>query len=93
MSPTLPGCPGLNFNNVIQISYRFSIVEEVHVKNICTNKYLQDIDEKEMILELQPQQNVQTAYAVDYQNRRSAQDSNEVKEVKKGRQHTDWNKN
>ena len=36
-----------------------------------------------MILALQSQQNAQAGYAADYQNKRSAQSFNEVREAKK----------
>ena len=38
MSPILAGCPGLNFNNDIQIPYRFPIIEEIHDESVCTGK-------------------------------------------------------
>ena len=50
MSPILAGCPGLNFNNDIQIPYRFPIIEEIHDTSICTEKCWQDMNEEEMIL-------------------------------------------
>ena len=31
----LAGCPGLNFNNDIQIPYRFPILESLHATDLC----------------------------------------------------------
>ena len=84
MAPILAGCPGLNFNNDIQIPYRFPIVEEVHDESVCTEKCWQEGDEVEQTLAAQTQQNAQAGYAADYQNKRSAQSFNEVKEAKRG---------
>ena len=84
MSPILAGCPGLNFNNDIQIPYRFPIIEEVHGESVCTNACWHDMDETETVLAAQTQQNAQAGYAADYQNKRSAQSFNEVKEAKRG---------
>ena len=84
MAPILAGCPGLNFNNDIQIPYRFPIVEEVHDGSVCTEKCWQEGDEVEQTLAAQTQQNAQAGYAADYQNKRSAQSFNEVKEAKRG---------
>ena len=84
MSPILVGCPGLNFNNDIQIPYRFPIIEEIHDASICTDRCWQEMNEEEMMLAAQTQQNAQAGYAADYQNKRSAQSFNEVKEAKKG---------
>ena len=42
------------------------------------------MNEEEMILAAQTQQNAQAGYAADYQNKRSAQSFNEVREAKKG---------
>ena len=80
----LAGCPGLNFNNDIQIPYRFPILESLHASDLCKEKCWNEIDETEMILALQSQQNAQAGYAADYQNKRSAQSFNEVGEAKKG---------
>ena len=79
----LAGCPGLNFNNDIQIPYRFPILESLHASDLCKEKCWNEIDETEMILALQSQQNAQAGYAADYQNKRSAQSFNEVREAKK----------
>ena len=84
MPRILAVCPGLNFNNDIQIPYRFSMIEEIHDASVCTEECWQDMDEAEMILAAQTQQNAQAGYAADYQNKRSAQSFNEVKEAKRG---------
>ena len=84
MPAILSGCPGLNFNNDIQIPYRFPIIEDIHDNNVCSEECWKDMDEAEMILAAQTQQNAQAGYAADYQNKRSAQSFNEVKEAKKG---------
>ena len=47
-------------------------------------KCWQCMDEEEMISAAQTQQNAQAGYAADYQNKRSAQSFNEVKEAKRG---------
>ena len=80
----LAGCPGLNFNNDIQIPYRFPILESLHATDLCEEECWKETDETEMVLALQTQQNAQAGYAVDYQNKRSAQSFNEVKEAKRG---------
>lgn len=40
MSSILAGCPGLNFNNDVQIPNRFPIVEEIQAKNVCIETML-----------------------------------------------------
>jgi hypothetical protein len=84
MSAILAGCPGLNFNNDIQIPYRFPIIDEIHDANVCIERCWQDMGDTEMVLAAQTQQNAQAGYAADYQNKRSAQSFNEVKEAKRG---------
>ena len=63
MAPILAGCPGLNFNNDIQIPYRFPIIEEIHDASVCTEKCWQEADEVEQTLAAQTQQNAQAGYA------------------------------
>ena len=79
----LAGCPSLNFNNDIQIPYRFPILESLHASGLCEQECWNETDETEQVLAVQTQQNAQAGYACDYQNRRSAQSVNEVKEAKK----------
>ena len=84
MPAMLAGCPGLNFNNDVQIPYRFPIMEETHASSVCCKPCWKDVDENEMILAAQTQQNAQAGYAADYQCKRGARGFNEVKEAKKG---------
>ena len=84
MAPLLAGCPGFNFNNDVQIPYRFPIIKELHDSTLCAESCWENTDETEMILAAQTQQNAQAGYAADYQCKRSAQSFNEVKEAKKG---------
>ena len=84
MRPLLAGCPGFNFNNDMQIPYRFPIIQELHDSTLCSEACWDTTDETEMILAAQTQQNAQAGYAADYQCKRSAQSFNEVKEAKKG---------
>ena len=80
----LAGCPGLNFNNDIQIPYRFPVLGSLHATDLCKEECWTETDETEMVLALQTQQNAQAGYAADYQNKRSAQSFSEVREAKKG---------
>ena len=84
MPSVLAGCPGMNFNNDVQIPYRFPIIEDLHDSSLCSERCWENVDETEMILAAQTQQNAQAGYAADYQCKRSAQSFNEVKEAKKG---------
>ena len=45
----LAGCPGLNFNNDIQMPYRFPILDSLHASDLCKEKCWNGIDETEMI--------------------------------------------
>ena len=80
----LAGCPGTNFNNDVQIPYRFPIDERTHASDLCCQLCWQELDENEIILCAQMQQNAQAGYAADYQCKRCASSFNEVKEMKKG---------
>ena len=82
--PLLAGCLGLNFNNDVQIPYRFPITQETHRDDVCCEECWKHMDTDEMILAAQTQQNAQAGYAADYQCKRCAQSFNEVKEFKKG---------
>lgn len=44
MAQILVGCSGLNFNNDIQIPYRFPIIEEIHDASVCTEKCQPETD-------------------------------------------------
>ena len=38
LTPLMAGCPGLNFNNDVQIPYRFPITEETHRDDLCSDE-------------------------------------------------------
>ena len=59
-------------------------MESLHATDLCEEECWKETDETEMVLALQTQQNAQAGYAADYQNKRSAQSFNEVREAKKG---------
>ena len=80
----LAGCPGTNFNNDVQLPYRFPITEDTHAKAFCIRCCWEKVDDAEMIRAAQTQQNAQAGYAADYQCKRCASSFNEVKEIKKG---------
>ena len=78
----LAGCPGLNFEDDIQILYRFPILPSLHAFDLCNEEFWKETDETGMVLALQTQENAQAGYVADLQNKRSAQSFNDIQEAK-----------